>query len=162
MNLPLPDIKDGQHLILNGSDKSHFITPVKQVCLNPPGGLVTVFTRLWLDATSPSRELKKTAFCGLVTVTRHSDTRHQPVQSLPRTPEGHHTQLLHGAAGGPDPPQCHRLPKGRVCKLCFPANFRRWNPERSSHSIPMFCTQQLWDVHFTPRPSVTSYLVHTK
>lgn len=125
MNLPLPDIKDGQHLILNGSDKSHFITPVKQVCLNPPGGLVTVFTRLWLDATSPSRELKKTAFCGLVTVTRHSDTRHQPVQSLPRTPEGHHTQLLHGAAGGPDPPQCHRLPKGRVCKLCFPANFRR-------------------------------------
>ncbi|KAG7518329.1 hypothetical protein JOB18_031312 [Solea senegalensis] len=57
-NLPLPDIREAQPLLLIGSDNPHLITPVEPVRLGPPGGPAAVCTRLGWTLQGPSKFLR--------------------------------------------------------------------------------------------------------
>ncbi|KAI3373427.1 hypothetical protein L3Q82_022037, partial [Scortum barcoo] len=56
-DLPLPDIREAQPLLLIGSDNPHLITPVEPARLGPPGGPAAVRTRLGWTLQGPSRFL---------------------------------------------------------------------------------------------------------
>ncbi|KAM9753665.1 uncharacterized protein ACNS7B_006885 [Menidia menidia] len=57
-DLPLPDIREVQPLLLIGSDNPHLITPMEPVRLGPPGGPAAVHTRLGWTLQGPSKFLR--------------------------------------------------------------------------------------------------------